>query len=191
MLSTTLKEETKDLHVALEKVMIPMIKDIRVSEDYIRILELFYSFFGGLETKVDAVTDLHLRDHHLRRKKEAIANDILSLGGTLPALTPDQYLPETNDKLQALGALYVMEGSTLGGLYISKMIAKQLNLENGKSLSFFDGYGEKTEDMWNAFKSNLDERVVRPEEQATVVQAANDTFMKFKSWIELNKTAYR
>ncbi|WP_106294373.1 biliverdin-producing heme oxygenase [Arcticibacter pallidicorallinus] len=189
MLSITLKEETKDLHAALEKVMIPMIKDIRASGDYIRILELFYSYFGGLEAKVEAVTDLHLPDHHLRRKKEAIANDILSLGGTLPALTPDRYLPEMNDKLQAIGALYVMEGSTLGGLYISKMIAKQLNLRDGESMSFFDGYGEKTEEMWNAFKSNIDRQVDRQEEQAIVIQTANDTFKKFKSWIGLKTTS--
>jgi len=189
MLSKMLKEETKDLHVALEKAMVPMIKDIQAKEDYVKVLELFYSYFGGLEKKVDTVSDLNLPDHHLRRKKEAIAEDILSLDGTLPELTPDQHLPEINNKLHALGALYVMEGSTLGGLYISKMIAKQLNLEGGKSLSFFDGYGEQTENMWNAFKSSLDEEVVQSEEQATVIQAANDTFTKFKSWIELKTTS--
>lgn len=189
MLSTTLKEETKDLHVALEKAMVPMIKDIRVREDYVKVLELFYSYFGGLEKKVETVGDLNLPDHHLRRKKEAIAEDILSLDGILPGLTPDQHLPEIANKLHALGALYVMEGSTLGGLYISKMIAKQLNLQDGKSLSFFDGYGEQTENMWNAFKSTLNEQVVRSEDQAVVIQAANDTFTKFKSWIELKTTS--
>ena len=79
-----------------------------------------------------------------------------------------------------------MEGSTLGGLYISKMIAKQLNLTNGAFLSFFDGYGEQTEEMWNSFKSALDEQVVHTAEQAAVVQAANDTFKKFKTWIALS-----
>lgn len=161
-----------------------MIKDIRVKEDYVRVLELFYSYFGGLEKKVETVGDLNLPDHPLRRKKEAIADDILLLDGTLPELTPEQHLPKIENKLQALGALYVMEGSTLGGIYISKMIAKQLNIEDGKALSFFDGYGEQTENMWNAFKSRLDEQVVKLEEQTTVIQAANETFMQFKSWID-------
>lgn len=185
MLSTTLKEETKELHVALEKTMVPMIKNIRVKEDYIKVLELFYSYFGGLEKKVETVGELNLPDLHLRRKKESIAEDILSLGGTLPGLTPDPYLPEIDNNLQALGALYVMEGSTLGGLYISKMIAKQLDLEDGKFLSFFNGYREETENMWNAFKAGLDEQIERPEEQAVVIKSANDTFTKFKSWIQL------
>lgn len=185
MLSKTLKEETKDLHVALEKTMVPMIKNIRVKEDYIKVLELFYSYFGGLEGKIERVAGLHLPDQHLRRKKEAIAEDILSLGGSLPELTPEAHLPELDTKLHALGALYVMEGSTLGGLYISKMIAKQLNLEDGKSLSFFDGYGDQTDNMWNAFRSSLDEQVTESDEQATVLEAANSTFKKFKSWIEL------
>ncbi len=165
-----------------------MIKDIRAKEDYVKVLELFYSYFGGLEKKVDTVGHLNLPDYHLRRKKEAIANDIVSLNGTLPALTPDQHLPDITNKLQALGALYVMEGSTLGGIYISKMIAGQLNLEDGKSLSFFNGYGDQTESMWTSFKSSLEQLVVEPGEQAMVIQAANETFTRFKNWIDLKAT---
>lgn len=188
MLSKTLKEETKDLHVALEKAMVPMIKHIQVKQDYVNVLALFYSYFGGLEKKLETVGDLNVPDHQLRRKKEAIADDILSLDGSLPELTPEQHLPKIENKLQALGALYVMEGSTLGGIYISKMIAKQLNIQDGISLSFFEGYGDKTEDMWNSFRSNLDEQVIKSEEQAVVIQAANQTFLKFKNWIEVNAT---
>lgn len=186
MLSITLKEETKDLHVALEKAMVPMIKGIQTSEDYVKVLGLFYSYYGGLENRLGKIVDIKIPDHHLRRKKEIIADDILSLGGTLPELTPGQHLPSIENKYQAFGALYVMEGSTLGGLYISKMIEKQLNLTDGASLSFFDGYGEQTEEMWNSFKSALDEQAVHTAEQAAVVQAANDTFKKFKTWIALS-----
>lgn len=166
-----------------------MIKDIQVKQDYLKVLELFYSYFGGLEEKLETVGDLNVPDHQLRRKKEAIADDILSLDGSLPELTPEQHLPKIENKLQALGALYVMEGSTLGGIYISKMIAKQLNIQDGISLSFFEGYGEKTEDMWNSFRSSLDGQVIKSEEQTLVIQAANQTFLKFKDWIEVNTTS--
>jgi len=115
MLSITLKEETKDLHVALEKAMVPMIKGIQTTEDYVKVLGLFYSYYGGLENRLGKIVDIKIPDHHLRRKKEIIADDILSLGGTLPELTPGQHLPSLENKYQAFGALYVMEGSTLGG----------------------------------------------------------------------------
>jgi len=191
MLSETLKEETKDLHVALEKAMVPMIRNIRVNEDYIQVLQLFYSYFGGLEKKLATVAALNVPDYAHRRKKEAIAKDIISLGGTVPELTPNLHLPAIENELQAWGALYVMEGSTLGGLHISKMIAKHLDLQNGTSLAFFDGYGDHTNSMWESFKSAMDQKITSPEEQAIVVQSANDTFTAFKSWIELKTASYR
>lgn len=189
MLSETLKEETKDLHVALEKVMVPMIKNIRGNQDYVKVLELFYSYFGALERKISKLEPLELPDYHQRRKKEAIAEDIVSLGGTVPELAPDQHLPELANQLQVWGALYVMEGSTLGGIHISKMIAKLLNLKSGTSLAFFDGYGDQTNSMWNSFRAALDEQVATPEEKAVVIQSANETFLEFKRWIELKQAA--
>lgn len=185
MLSETLKEETKNLHVALEKAMVPRIKGIRTPQDYIKVLDLFYSYFGGLEKKIEEVGNLDIADYSERRKKEAIAADILSLGGTLPELTPDQFLPEIDSRLKALGALYVMEGSTLGGLYISKMIANQLGEQVSTALSFFDGYGEQTAAMWDAFKSHLDAEVSEPRDQAEVIQSANETFLHFRTWIDV------
>lgn len=164
-----------------------MIKNIKANTDYIKVLELFYSYFGGLERKINAIRNLNLPDYSDRRKKDDIAADILSLGGTVPALTPDEHLPQIDDELQALGALYVMEGSTLGGLHIAKMIAANLNLQNGTSLAFFNGYGDQTDAMWESFKHSLDTRITDPEDQSKVIRAANDTFLGFRKWIELTR----
>ncbi len=49
----------------------------------------------------------------------------------------------------AFGALYVLEGSTIGGLIIKKMISEKLGSEEG--MSFFEGYGKKTAERWKVF----------------------------------------
>jgi len=82
-----------------------------------------------------------------------------------------------------LGALYVIEGSTLGGTIISKMIKQQLAIPDNKGLSFFNGYGSETEKMWQDFKLFLD-RPLKPAEEAVVIRSANDTFNKFGQWFD-------
>jgi len=156
MLSEKLKENTKLNHQQLEKKLVTFMRSIRSREDYVQLISLFYSFFGGLELAIDANFDRSgLPDYQLRRKTAALADDLAQLGATLPALAGKNELPTINGHLQALGALYVIEGSTLGGKIISKMMAQQLGLINNEGLSFFSGYGAETENMWQIFKTAL------------------------------------
>ncbi|MBB5397203.1 biliverdin-producing heme oxygenase [Mucilaginibacter sp. AK015] len=181
MLSDKLKEETKKNHQVLEKALIGHLRAIRSVSEYITLLQLFYGYFGGLEMLMDkAIDDKSLVDSTERRKTQAIANDILILGGTVPAIATGYNLPAIHSHLQALGALYVIEGSTLGGKIISKMIQQQLGTDMG--LSFFAGYGDKTDEMWASFKNVLDTQCHTPEQEAVVTAAANETFSKFYYW---------
>lgn len=185
MFSERLKEETKENHQSLERILIPQIKSIRNLEDYARLLGMFYSYFGGLEKKIDAAVDKELLpDYDKRRKTSAIADDLLAIGASLPDLAADNDLPEITDHQQALGALYVIEGSALGGKIISKMIAQALGDSVQKALSFYDGYGEDTAEMWGTFKGILNEQLISNEEQTKVIRTADETFLKFKHRVE-------
>jgi len=114
---------------------------MQTTEDYISLLQVFYSFFGALEDRINVyIGSAELPDHLQRRKSEALAIDIRTLGGILPQKAALSDIPEIDDHLQAFGALYVMEGSTLGGQIISQMIAKQLGIQD-KGISFFQNYG--------------------------------------------------
>src|SRR5690606_25688073 len=95
-------------------------------------------------------------------------------------------LPEIINHYQALGALYVIEGSTLGGQIICKMLAQQLDRTDFSQMSFFGGYGDQTENMWQKFKQSLDQPVYIPGHD-TIIEAANQTFMKFGKWFDKNK----
>lgn len=157
---------------------------VKAPEDYLRILSLFYGYFSGLESLIDKFigTD-QLHDYTSRRKSQSIANDIIYFEGSLPVQAIDEDLPVITNHLEAFGALYVIEGSTLGGSIIARIMRKQLNMQSNNGFEFFDGYGDKTQDMWNSFKSTLVKQTQTEEENQLIIKAANETFLKFSHWI--------
>jgi heme oxygenase len=184
MLSEKLKENTKQNHQQLEKVLVGKLKAIRSAGEYASLLKLFYGYFGGLEVEINKVLDAGLLpDNAERRKTQCLANDLRYLASEVPAKATGDDLPALHSHLQALGALYVIEGSTLGGKIISKMMQQQMGLD-GQALSFFTSYGERTKEMWNTFKQVLDQQAKNAEQEAVVIAAANETFLKFGEWFE-------
>lgn len=76
-----------------------------------------------------------------------------------------------------LGAMYVMEGSTLGGQYIARHLERVLTLKPGEGDAYFRGYGDRTGEMWRSFKAVLAE--VPEEESERVIAAAIGMFRWF------------
>ena len=185
MFTDKIKEATLIQHQQVEKTLVSKMKAIRSMEGYVDLLKIFYGYFGGLEQKINSyINTSNLQDHHQRRKTDAMADDIKALGGILPVKADDNSLPAINNALKAFGALYVIEGSTLGGSIISKMMQQHLQFEGQKGLSFFNGYGEQTHQMWAGFKAALNAAVTTADDETVVLQAANDTFGHFKQWME-------
>lgn len=187
MLSDQLKEQTLAPHQQLEKKLVAQMKGINTTGDYAQILQLFYGYFGGLEQQINYfIGSEQLADFNERRKTEAIADDIKSLGHQPVDVAQGSALPEITNVLQAFGALYVIEGSTLGGSIISKMISGKLGINNG--LSFFNSYGDNTMNMWAKFRHVLNELPADELTAATIVAAANETFTRFSEWFDKQQT---
>jgi len=183
-LSNQLKLQTSSSHQQLEKALIGSMRNMRTREDYISLLQVFYSYFGAIEDQFNGyIGKDQLPDYMERRKTASLICDIESLGGVLPEKATEAYLPQIENQFQAFGALYVIEGSTLGGLIISKMIAKQLGLTKD-GLSFFKSYGHDTNEMWKRFKSVLNLQGKNDDEKEYIIHAADDTFTKFKLFLE-------
>lgn len=183
--SIQLKEATKVNHQSLEKLLVGKLKSIESKQDYVQILQFFYSFFGALEDRIN----LHFPENphdpqFVRRKAISLVNDIEHLGSTLQEKAKADDLPGIQNKLQALGALYVIEGSTLGGPVIASIVKRRLNDDGNKSYSFFHGYGEETHDRWATFRQLLDSEPQSNQEKEIIIQTANETFSKFKDWIQ-------
>ncbi len=184
MLSEKLKNDTKHNHQVLEKKLVAQMRSMRSVQDCGKMLSLFYGFFGGLEIMINQHFDtFRLPDYLQRRKTAALANDLKDLGINLPKLADNADLPHIKNHLQSLGALYVIEGSTLGGKIISKMIQQQLNIGDNVGLSFFNGYGESTSLMWEIFKQCINYPMEAYQDDI-VIASANDTFSKFSNWFD-------
>ncbi len=180
-----LRERTGKQHQELERVLIPIIKNVNTPEKYVRLLELFYGFYYPLEQHIAAHMDISFPGGFERRRKAALLlDDISAISGahaTPPATSTD--LPEIADAAQALGVMYVLEGSTLGGQVISQILIRNLTVpELSKSLTFFNGYGTDTQSYWDTFVHYLQGYNGSEEQRQRMLDAAADTFLKFKSW---------
>lgn len=188
MLTDRLKKETQPSHIELEKITIPLIKNANTTQAYGQLLQLFYGYFKPLEDRIDSYFNSNIiPDYNERRKAFVILDDLHHIGLHEVKLTVSDNLPSVKNMSQALGALYVLEGSTLGGTIISKMIVKNLQLESFDGVKFFSGYGKETIAKWEAFKHYTNTYTASKQEEDIVISSATETFNKFKSWVELNK----
>ena len=180
MLSEKLKEQTRREHQMLEVKMIKQIKLITDINKYSEFLLLFYRFMNPLETQIDKQLDPgFLSDYKLRRKSVLLVQDLSRLQSSAEIFCYDEVIFITNN-LEAIGALYVMEGSTLGGQIISKMINHQLGLEK-IPLDFFNGYKNDTILMWQNFKIAMDQLKLNEREENIIIRSANNTFKRFSN----------
>lgn len=181
-----LRTETRSIHQALEKALIPGIRQAVTPEAYAKILKKFYGYFKAMETLLDAqLSDNIVPAYSQRRKSQAIVEDLKSLNSS-EDLPVSNDLPEISTIPEALGAMYVLEGSTLGGRVITKMLMQNLNFQDAAHLKFFSGYGDQTEAMWGSFLETLNKHAEDERAQHEIINAASDTFSKFKAWIEKN-----
>jgi heme oxygenase (biliverdin-IX-beta and delta-forming) len=77
-------------------------------------------------------------------------------------------------RAQALGALYVLEGSSLGGRTILKELKRRDVSLVG--LDFLDPYGNRTGQRWKSFLTIFEREITSGEENADAVKGALDTF---------------
>ncbi|TKC09881.1 biliverdin-producing heme oxygenase [Pedobacter polaris] len=175
-LSAAIKENTTPEHQQLEQLVISHLKQIRSDADYAQLLRNFYAYFSAVEAVcVPNISITGLIDLSSRRDSSFIARDITELGGNLDNL-PAVVVPEINNLAQAMGAMYVIEGSVLGGPYIVKMLAR-LGIVNG--VSFFSGYGAATGERWKEFVTALNS-LSDPLAQQQAIFTAKETFANFQ-----------
>src|SRR4051812_49019631 len=115
MLSTALREQTKTAHQELEKLFVRRIRSLESINDYSAMLGMLYGFYHPLEQIIDPfITHDLLPDIDQRRKSQNLRDDINTLanGAEPGTILETNNLPSITCRSQALGALYVLEGST-------------------------------------------------------------------------------
>jgi len=183
MIANLLRTETANRHTALESLMfVNEIMNNSLSIDqYKKLLTINYIIHQKLENKLANMLDANLAeelDMKNRMKLAALEKDLAywkidSL--TLPALNFEMFVPEKNNAA-VLGALYVLEGATLGGNVIKKhILANPAFAEHEDGLNYYGVYGEELGSKWKTFVSVLNKTVVETDYELCV-SSANATF---------------
>ena len=188
MLRDKLRSATREHHARLERVLdIP--DSIGSEADYTRLLVRMYGFYTPLERRLRTFDDA-LREHGVRvrprLKAEKLELDLHAFGWTpdaVSALPLCAELPCVSTDAHALGCLYVLEGSTLGGQIISRRIRQALEIDGDAGLAFFRAYGAHTGRMWQGFVEGLNAYPATDAEAAQATQSARDTFAAMERWL--------
>lgn len=152
----------------------------------VAVLARLHAFWTAAEADLDAwarrwPADAETVAWSRRRRAHLFAEDLRALGAEPdPAPLPD--LPAVEDTDQALGRLYVLEGSTLGGTFISRHLATLPTLGPDVRLGAFSPYGAETGAMWHAFRRVTRDRVAGGGDAGRVVGAARATFSALAAW---------
>ncbi|WP_294224496.1 biliverdin-producing heme oxygenase [uncultured Chryseobacterium sp.] len=160
MVSEYLKQHTAVYHDAAEKLFnSKKIFDRTFTlEDYKKIISTNYLMLLHSEDKIfqnlsdDIAGKLQLEN---RKKLALIEKDLSGLSLEPESVSHDLEFTGENE---ALGALYVIEGSTLGGNVIARQLSKTEGFD-GVTFNFFGCYRENTGPMWKSFKEVLDAEV--------------------------------
>lgn len=187
MILQRLREETHENHKRLES-RLDLLQRALSLERYRDLLARFYGFYGPIEPLLDGLCRERLPalEMEKRRKSPLLEQDLERLGRNrayIESLPRCAALPALNDTPQALGCLYVLEGSTLGGQIISRHLKELHGLDGDNGAAFFRSYGPHVGAMWRAFGAVVNSYPAGPLEETRMVRAACETFMTLESWL--------
>ena len=142
-----LKRETAPLHAELDAMVTPMLSQ---PARYRMLLAGLRDAYGVIEQELARHT-VHLGRvaYNLpeRGKLRWLDDDLSALSGPEPAAIRIGYT--LRDASAAFGAVYVVEGATLGGQVIARQVTPALALSPERGCRFFTGYGANTGERWH------------------------------------------
>ncbi|MBK8267461.1 MAG: biliverdin-producing heme oxygenase [Planctomycetes bacterium] len=184
----SLHDDTEAGHFNKELVMgrIPL-------EGYIESLAQLFLIHRALETHLArirtdnpairaVVQDYQLQEPYLRADLDFFGRNPEA---AIPTASVAEFLAHINRlavdcPISLLGMHYVFEGSNNGSKYISNALRRAYSLEGNNGLNYFDPYGDKQREYWQAFKSDMALQTFNPNERKAMVDAARATFAAVK-----------
>lgn len=179
-----LKSTTKAAHDELEKNLDLLSPELSL-DDYINVLKKFYGVYRPVEAQIrNSSFGSFFSD---RYKLSHLIADLKHFGLTdseINSLPVHEEFHNNASLAELLGILYVLEGSTLGSLILSKHFASRFDLTTLNGLTFFTAYGANTMPRWMEWKA-ISERLETEWNLAreTVLNSANKTFSELRIWM--------
>lgn len=186
MLRERLRSATKPLHDRLDLGLGAVINDVD-KRLYTNLLIRFLGFFIPWEDRVKRALDAGpLAEMFASRSKIGwLTADLDALGFDAAARSKiplAQDLPSVSGIGRALGSMYVIEGSTLGGVHVARRIEEKLGLDANSGLRYFQSYGANRTAKWREFLEILESHS-SPQVDSEAVAAAVETFEYMSDWL--------
>ena len=173
-----LKAGTRDAHGALDSFIMAA-KPFESRENFGKFVKTQYLFHKDLDALFfDAKLDALLPDLKGRRRIGLIEQDLQDLSLDVPEKESVRFHEgdEKFDLPEAMGWLYVVEGSNLGAAFLLKDAAK-LGFGEEFGARHLAGAPEGRGLHWRTFTAALDEIELTEEEERRVVSGAQDAFV--------------
>jgi heme oxygenase (biliverdin-IX-beta and delta-forming) len=167
---TYLRDTTASAHAAIERQLdLDLICDRR---HYAAVVATFEWFTRHWQRRVADALPLTRRAWFLGRSRQPMARADLTVLGQCPRDDADPTLSiGLAGEAAALGSMYVMEGSALGGQLIARALAERLGIRADTGASYFHGWGAHTGRQWKAFRELAEQRLGGPAQAADRVAA--------------------
>lgn len=187
MLSEYLKEHSRKDHDSIES-KVDLVKLATNPNHYLNLLKAFLGYYTNIEKAfLNFEAEFSALNINIveRLKKNLLITDIKHFGVTdeeIIHLPISKDVPEIKNIHEAMGVLYVLEGSTMGGQIIFKQLLKaEIISPESSGGNFFKPYGSATMPMWMSFKDSLNK--LSTDKNEIVLQKARETFNTMEAWL--------
>jgi heme oxygenase len=184
MILAKLKESTKEQHEALESV-VDVMNSTFTLDDYKELITKFYLFYSAIEPSLPAdELKEHGFDLESRRKLPSLERDLGALAILHTENGTKVETPIFDSVAKAFGAVYVLEGATLGGQVITRHLSSSIGVTSETGGSFFYSYGPNVGPMWKEFGATITAYSDANGQDDLIVQGAKETFDSFRRFFE-------
>ncbi|MDX1463347.1 MAG: biliverdin-producing heme oxygenase [Marinirhabdus sp.] len=179
-----LKTETKEAHINVEEASgAERILDHTITpQGYQEFLERNYHAYTEVEQRVAQFAESPAVTHAQQHPPIStwIAKDLeRKLPTTLSEITLD-------NRFECIGAIYVMEGSLLGGALLAKHLDKCTHLAHNGERHFHAANVTERSKRWKEFKTHVGRLSLSIANEDDVVLGAQKTFQIFECHFELS-----
>lgn len=186
-----LREETAGLHRAVEHA-VDLPDSVRTRSDYVGLLTRLHGFHAAAESRLASPSwrrswsevGIDLDQH---RRAPLLARDLRQLGSRVTSPGPVPRLPELDGFGKALGCLYVLEGSSLGGRVLGPAMTHVLG---DVPTAFFDSDGRRHPSPWRAVQEALRRFDADGGDGDDVLAGARSTFAAFGRHVAGDRFGY-
>lgn len=178
-----LKEQTKSYHDTLEELYLTknLVDKTITKDEYITYLNGLLCLHESVESQLLRFSweDIRIEIKSYLRK-ELLQKDLLVLGDKSDLKGCEGI--ELKSFNEALGFLYVLTGSTMGGKILAQKVLEIPALESANN--YFNAFGEQTMMLWGDFMQKFTRYVEQNSVQDEVMEGAKNCYLYVKECLD-------